>query len=210
MSDAASGSGLLWHSLSIEQSFAIAKSTIDGITDSEARLRLQHYGRNVLRRIVPAPWWKILVDQLKSIFALLLIVAAGLAVAVGDPGDATAIAVVILFNTLIGFFTEFRARRAIEGLLGLEVSSATVVRAGNRVCLADSDRTASDYCNLRRNSRHLSRHDLPARPAFAQLVQWDNMMATTLRNLFSEDIENPPSLVQESRFWINGEVARML
>lgn len=121
-----------WHSLSVEQSLDKAQSTDNGITDVEAADRLKRYGRNVLPRILPTPWWRILVDQLKSVFALLLVLAAGLAIAVGDPRDAIAIAVVLLFNTLTGFVTELRARRAIESLLSLEVSRTTVIRAGRR------------------------------------------------------------------------------
>jgi magnesium-transporting ATPase (P-type) len=45
---------------------------------------------------------------------LLLVVAAALALAVGDPLDSAAIAVVLLVNTALGFVVELRARRTME------------------------------------------------------------------------------------------------
>jgi Ca2+-transporting ATPase len=151
----------LWHSLSVEQSLALAGSTIDGLTDSDARLRLEQDGRNVLRRILPRPWWIVLADQVRGVFALLLISASALATAAGDWRDAIAITVVLLFNTLIGFFTELRARRAIEGLLALEVSTATVIRSGKPRRIDARDLVPGDIIVLESGS---------AVPADARLV----------------------------------------
>ena len=57
--------------------------------------------------------------------------AAVLSLLLGDRLEAAAIAVVLVINTLIGFLTEWRARRAMEALLDLDVPRATVVRQGH-------------------------------------------------------------------------------
>ena len=49
---------------------------------------------------------------------------------IGEPLDSAAIWIVLLINTAIGFFTELRARRAMEALLALDVPRATVIRDG--------------------------------------------------------------------------------
>ena len=61
----------------------------------------------------------------------LLVVAAAVALAMGDRADAAAIGAVLALNVAIGFLTELRAHRAMEALLGLEVSHATVLRDGH-------------------------------------------------------------------------------
>ena len=61
----------------------------------------------------------------------LLVIAAAVALAMGDRADAAAIGAVLLLNVAIGFLTELRAHRAMEALLGLEVSHATVLRDGH-------------------------------------------------------------------------------
>ena len=53
-----------------------------------------------------------------------------MSLALGDRLEAAAIGVVLVINTVIGFTTELRARRAMEALLELEVPRATVVRDG--------------------------------------------------------------------------------
>jgi Ca2+-transporting ATPase len=74
----------------------------------------------------------MLLAQLRSVVVALLVVAAGIAWALGDPIDSAAIGVVLLINVAIGLFTELRARRAMEALRSLEVPHATVLRDGHR------------------------------------------------------------------------------
>ena len=119
-----------WHALSVEEGLRRVESTSDGITDAEAQARLALHGPNVLRVTPPIAWWIILADQFKSVFALLLVIAAALGLLIGDPKDALAIVAVLVLNVVLGFATEFRARRAVEALRALQVQRATVVRTG--------------------------------------------------------------------------------
>jgi Ca2+-transporting ATPase len=119
-----------WHTLSAEESLKRAESTADGLSDAEAQTRLARHGPNVLPVAPHVAWWAILADQFKSVFALLLIVAAWLGLLIGDPKDAVAIIAVLVVNVVLGFAIEFRARRAVEALRALEVKRATVVRTG--------------------------------------------------------------------------------
>jgi Ca2+-transporting ATPase len=124
--------GAAWHAVSPDEALARLESAPGGLSDAEARRRLAHWGPNALRAAPPASAWKILAAQLRSFVVLLLVVAAALALATGDPLDAAAIGVVLLINTVLGFVMELRARRTMEGLLQLEVARATVLRAGER------------------------------------------------------------------------------
>ncbi len=60
----------------------------------------------------------------------MLTAAVAVAALFGDVLEATAIGVVILVNTGIGFGTELKARRSIEGLRKLVQVPARVIREG--------------------------------------------------------------------------------
>lgn len=118
-----------YHALSVDDALAAVHSRAEGLSDTEARERLRRWGPNTLRATKARPAWKILLDQLRSVVVLLLAAAAAVSLVLGDMMDAAAIAAVLLLNTLLGFITEMRARRAMEALLLLEVPRATAIRS---------------------------------------------------------------------------------
>ncbi len=119
-----------YHALSAEDALRQLESRPEGLTDAEAADRLTRVGANELRVTRPVPAWSILVDQLKSVVVLLLAAAGGVSLAVGDLVDSAAISAVLVINTLLGFITELRARRAMEALRALETPKALVIRGG--------------------------------------------------------------------------------
>jgi len=102
----------------------------DGLSGAEAAARLAQYGRNQLTPAKPVSSVTLLVHQLTSVVVWLLAAATLIALFLGDHIEAAAIFAVLVINTLIGFVTELRARRAMEALLKLEATTATVVRDG--------------------------------------------------------------------------------
>jgi Ca2+-transporting ATPase len=119
-----------FHARTAAESLTALDSNAEGLDEREADRRLARYGPNQLEAAKAVSAWRILIDQLRSVVVLLLLVAAILALAIGDNLEAAAIFAVLLINTLLGFATELRARRAMEGLLRLDVANATVVRGG--------------------------------------------------------------------------------
>ncbi|NIR42791.1 MAG: HAD-IC family P-type ATPase [Gemmatimonadetes bacterium] len=101
-----------------------------GLSEGEAGRRFERHGPNVLELASPISAWRILADQLKSLVVLLLFAAAGIALAIGDVAEATAIGAVLVINTSLGFWTEWRARMAMDALRRLQVQEAVVVRDG--------------------------------------------------------------------------------
>jgi Ca2+-transporting ATPase len=93
---------------------------------------LEAHGRNVLRRRKPASAASILLDQLRSAVVLLLIAAVVAGVLIGEYVEATAVALVLVVNTVVGFLTELRAVRSVEGLRRLASAVADVERDDRR------------------------------------------------------------------------------
>jgi P-type Ca2+ transporter type 2C len=121
-----------WHALAPDDALRHLHTTRDGLTADEVRARLARHGPNALRAAPPVSAWRILLAQLRGVVVWLLIVAAGVAVVMGDRAEAIAIAVVLVLNAALGFVMELRANRAMEALLSLEVPHAVVIREGRR------------------------------------------------------------------------------
>jgi Ca2+-transporting ATPase len=119
-----------WHALPPDAVLRRLGSGPDGLSRAEAAARLDRYGPNVFERSPPVSPWSVLLAQLRSVVVALLVVAGVVALLSGDLLDAMAILAVLVLNVAIGFVTELRAHRAMESLLRLEVTRATVIREG--------------------------------------------------------------------------------
>jgi Ca2+-transporting ATPase len=119
-----------WHAISIDETLAGLRSRAEGLTDEEAARRFAEVGPNRLPVAARVSALAVLLTQLRSVIVYLLAAAIAVSLAFGDRLEAGAIAAVLVLNTVIGFVTEFRARRAMEALVLLDVPRASVVRNG--------------------------------------------------------------------------------
>jgi Ca2+-transporting ATPase len=104
-----------------------------GLSAAEAAGRLKRFGPNQLQARKPVSSVKILIRQLASPVVGLLAAAMLLAGALGELHQAAAVAVVLVINTAIGFWTERRAVRSMEALRELGDRTARVRRGGHAV-----------------------------------------------------------------------------
>ncbi|MFP4496634.1 MAG: cation-translocating P-type ATPase [Vulcanimicrobiota bacterium] len=105
--------------------------TTKGLDANEVEKRRKATGKNIIRKKKKKSAWKILFEQFKSLMILLLAVAATLAFAFEQTIEGYSILVVIVINTAIGFFTEYKAARSMEALRELSRVDANVRREGN-------------------------------------------------------------------------------
>ena len=120
----------LWHTLSVEESFAKLNSTTHGLTEQEAAKRLEQFGHNELKATNRVSPWHILLDQFKNVLIVILLCATTLSAFLGHGIEAIAITVIVLFAVILGFIQEYRAERAIEALREMAAPVATVIREG--------------------------------------------------------------------------------
>ncbi|MBW2577333.1 MAG: HAD-IC family P-type ATPase, partial [Deltaproteobacteria bacterium] len=120
-----------WHALdllSLEQSL---DATPSGLSASEAAVRLERFGPNVLPHTPPPTWWQIGLRQFRSPLIYILGVAALVSVAIGEATDAAFIAAVLGLNALIGGYQEWRAEKSTQALQQLLQIRAAVLRDGD-------------------------------------------------------------------------------
>lgn len=118
------------HARPIDVTLRELGTSSSGLSPAEATRRLATHGLNLFQRARPTSALTILLRQFRGILIWLLAAAVVIAILSGDRLDAIAIGAVLVLNAGIGFVTELRSRRAVEGLLSLEVQKARVRRDG--------------------------------------------------------------------------------
>ncbi|MDN3591081.1 cation-translocating P-type ATPase [Methylobacterium adhaesivum] len=139
-----------------------------GLSDAEARRRLARYGPNVIAAKEKTRPRALLVHQLASPVVYLLAAAGVLSFAFGDWQEGMAIIAVLAINSGLGFFTELRAARSIEGLRALGGRSARARRDGRTRGLAAEELVPGDIVLLEGGD---------AVPADIRLVEASNLGA---------------------------------
>ncbi|WP_405064884.1 cation-transporting P-type ATPase [Kribbella sp. NBC_01510] len=133
--------------------FRDLRTTPNGLTDQEARRRLEVYGPNELTRRRGNGWMGELVRQLTHPLALLLWLAGVLAAVGGTGLLAVAIVVVILLNAGLAFVQERQAERAIEALAAYLPKQTTVVRDGVATSVAERTPMPGDVVVIAEGNR---------------------------------------------------------
>ena len=108
-------------------------TTPQGLSTEEARARLATFGANRLAPRKRTSDLRLLLSQFESPILLLLLSAAVLSFFLHDPTDAFIILTIIGASGLLGFWQERGATRAVERLLQILETRATVLRDGQAV-----------------------------------------------------------------------------
>eukprot|EP01128_Nolandella_sp_AFSM9_P003897 TRINITY_DN1713_c0_g1_i1.p1 TRINITY_DN1713_c0_g1~~TRINITY_DN1713_c0_g1_i1.p1 ORF type:complete len:1151 (+),score=297.03 TRINITY_DN1713_c0_g1_i1:53-3505(+) len=119
-----------------------------GLTSTEVANRTAIYGLNVLPQPEPRRWWSMLFEQVKDFMMIILFLAAVASYAIGDPKAGSTLLFVILINVIIGFVQEYKAEKAINALMSMDVQKAKVIRDGNQVAVEASSLVPGDIVVL--------------------------------------------------------------
>jgi Ca2+-transporting ATPase len=95
------------------------------------RLR-QQYGENRLPAEKGTTVWTILLNQIKSPLVYIILVAAGVSLAVREYNDFAIIMAVVVIDVILGFIQEYQAQQTYTALKGLLKPTTTVIRDGER------------------------------------------------------------------------------
>tara|TARA_R110002049_G_scaffold50370_3_gene143097 strand:- start:138753 stop:141488 length:2736 start_codon:yes stop_codon:yes gene_type:complete len=120
-----------WHVASVGDVIKrLQTDSLSGITTQEADRRRQSSGPNQLGTLKRSSWLQVLARQFRDVLILILFIAAGVSVAVGEWTDAATILAIILVNGVLGFFQEWKAERALAALRNLLQPTCQVIRDG--------------------------------------------------------------------------------
>ena len=108
------------------------RAPLAGLSSAEVVERRRQHGTNDLPVEKGPSAWLILFSQLKSPLVYIILVAAGVSLAVGEYGDFGIIMAVVVVDAILGFVQEYQAQRTYTALKGLLKPTTTVMRDGNR------------------------------------------------------------------------------
>jgi Ca2+-transporting ATPase len=122
-----------------------------GLSEADARARLERHGRNELTAEKPVPAWRKFLAQFADPLVILLLLATAISAGLwlleresALPYEAIAILAVVLLNALMGFIQEARAEQAVAALRRMAAAHASVVRGGTRQSIAAVDVVPGD------------------------------------------------------------------
>ncbi|MEK6852334.1 MAG: cation-transporting P-type ATPase, partial [Nanoarchaeota archaeon] len=87
-----------------------------GLSDSEALLRLEKYGKNEIKKAKGVSKLKIFLSQFNSIVVYILIAALIISAIIQEYLDSVVIGSILVINGILGFFQEYKAEKAVEAL----------------------------------------------------------------------------------------------
>jgi len=144
-----------WHSLDVDvvlHRFGTDKEK--GLTDSEARHRFEKYGPNTLREEKERfKVLKLVIDQFKDYFVIMLLVASIISVVLEEIVDAMTIAIIIILAAVIGFVQDFRAEKALEALKKMTAPTARILRDGKEITIPSNEVVPGDIIFLEAGDR---------------------------------------------------------
>ncbi len=123
---------MFW-SVPVDELLKHLRVTPDGLTNKEAKARIEQYGSNLLRPKKKSDTLTLLLNQFKSPIILILLFAAVLSFFLRDPTDAVIILAIVVISGLLEFWQERGATNAIKKLLMLVQVNVTVMREGQQI-----------------------------------------------------------------------------
>ncbi len=137
-----------FYTLETDETLDHFDSRHEGLTDQQARKRLEQHGHNSIRTNQEVSAWRVLVDQFTSPMIYVLIGALVVTLAIQSWADAIVIALVLVVNATIGFIQEYKAETAVQSLMEMVSPKATVIRDGNEQQIDGSDIVPGDVVLL--------------------------------------------------------------
>jgi len=136
--------------MSVDEVIAsLATDPDSGLDGGEAGRRLAEHGPNAIEGRRGPGTIRLLLEQLSNALVWLLLVAAAVSgFLLNEWLDAGVIGAIVVLNTLLGFFQEARAERALSHLRELTAPEAIVVRGGRQARIPAADLVPGDLIVL--------------------------------------------------------------
>ena len=136
------------HTYPIAEIYQVLATSPQGLSQAEAEVRLQRFGRNAIREVKRTPLYLKFLAKFTHLMALLLW-AGGILAFIGHmPQLGWAIWAVIVINAVFSFWQEFRAEKAMEALRRLLPVYARVLRDGEERRIAAEELVPGDLILL--------------------------------------------------------------
>ncbi len=126
-----------WHEKSSGEIIRELHAHEKGLSQKDADQRLQIYGLNTIPEKKKIGAFRQFLEQFKNFLVVILIIAAAVALIVGEYVDAAAIFAIVIINSILGFLQERKAEKSLEALKKFAAPKSKVLRDGE-ITIIDS------------------------------------------------------------------------
>ncbi|KAJ5989015.1 hypothetical protein N7481_004225 [Penicillium waksmanii] len=120
----------------------------NGLSSSEAELRLERDGPNAVREIESISFWGILLRQVSNSLTIVLLITMALSFGIDDYIEGGVITAVILLNIIVGFVQDYKAEKTILSLHRLSAPVCKVTRDGKVISVKAESLVVGDIVRL--------------------------------------------------------------
>jgi magnesium-transporting ATPase (P-type) len=132
-----------------QELFQQLQTTPEGLTTEEARRRWRLYGPNSLVRDSRFAALFSLFGFFANPLVIILVVASGISLALGEHVGGLIIIAIVLFSVLLNLLMEFQARHAMEEIQKQIATTAEVLRDGREQKLPIADLVPGEIVRLK-------------------------------------------------------------
>ncbi|MCX8178457.1 MAG: cation-transporting P-type ATPase [Candidatus Aenigmarchaeota archaeon] len=137
-----------WYMISAEETIKELNSSKKGLSQDEVSKRQLVYKKNIIYEEYKINALKIFFNQIKNFLVILLFIAAGISIAIGEMIDFYLIAAFIVIIVFIGFFQEYKAESIVKQLKKMTLPKVKVLRNDVQTEISSEDLVPGDIIIL--------------------------------------------------------------
>ncbi|GAB4482456.1 MAG: cation-transporting P-type ATPase [Thermodesulfovibrionales bacterium] len=142
-----------WYQASAKEVLHELESSESGLSDAEAKKRVQRYGQNKLVEEERTSRLNIILHQFTSPLIYILLIAGIVTIVLGEYIDSGVIFAIVILNAIVGFTQEYKAEESVRALKKLTVPKAKVLRDGREREINSEDLVPGDIVLIASGTR---------------------------------------------------------
>jgi Ca2+-transporting ATPase len=140
---------ILWHNLAEKEVIKLLRTdSAKGLSEKEVKSRRRESGKNILPEEKPLSRLRVFLEQFQSPLIYVLIIAGIVTLILREFTDSIVIFGAVLLNTIVGYFQENKACRALRELKKVVKIEAQALRDGNPKIIDSSMLVPGDVFRL--------------------------------------------------------------
>ena len=124
------------------------QATENGLTQEEVKLRLERDGYNEIKDKEKVPVWKLFLETFKDPMVIVLLIAAGVQVILGEVVESLIILLVLILNSIISVVQTKKAESSLDALRNMSAPEAKVIRNGTKQTIPARELVQGDIVSL--------------------------------------------------------------
>ncbi|OCA84377.1 ATPase [Bacillus sp. FJAT-27225] len=115
-----------------EEVLQSVESSREGLKEEEVQHRLERDGYNEIKDKEKVPTWKLFLETFKDPMVIVLVIAAGVQLILGEVVEALIILLVLILNSIISVVQTKKAEGSLEALRNMSAPEAKIIRGGTK------------------------------------------------------------------------------